>query len=382
MIIVLCTTIPATLGFSTSIISRLKSEGHRVIIMSSDEAELSKRASEMGVEYKYVPFYRGINPLKDVKAIRKLRKLLRKLEPDIIIGATPKAAMVTMITGKLAGIKKRVYHIYGLPYETAKGVRLQILKLIERITGACATHIVPIGSSVKESTLSNKLFKPRKIIQKGLLTVGGVNTVRFNPDAMINDRRAIREGLGVSENDIIIGYVARYTYDKGFCDLIDLWKRLKKNPKIHLMLVGSMDTRVPVVQSIVDEFFSELRVHNMGYHTDVERMFSAMDIFLFPSYREGFGNVSIEASAMGIPVVTYNVTGCKDAVENNVSGYVVGFKDYDAIENKISELANDKNLRIKLGKQGRKRVSELFTVEKVASNFVETINTLNDAPEA
>ena len=372
--IVLCCTIPETFVFSTKIIEDLKKEGHKVIIMSSNPELLKSKANSLDVDFKHIPFYRGINPLKYVGSIRKITKELRRLKPDILIGATPKAAMVSMIGGKLAGVKNRIYHIYGLPFETAKGLKLKLLLAIERLTGFFATNIIPIGTSVKESTLKRKLFNPNKIRQKGLLTVGGVDINRFDPVKLKDKGFQIREELDIKNDEIVIGYVARYTYDKGFFDLIDLWQTLKQNPKIHLLLAGSMDEREPLTLEIIDPFLQDNRVHNVGFKSDIEEIFAAMDIFLFPSYREGFGNVSIEASSMGIPVITYDVTGCKDAVENDTTGYTVAFKDYNEIIEKVNNLIYDKKLRYELGEQGKKRVKDHFTLEQVSLNFRQLIN--------
>lgn len=372
--IILCCTIPGTFSFSYKIIEHLKISGYKVILMSSDENRLQQIATHLDVDYRHIPFYRGMNPIKDICAIRVLRKTLKVLKPDIVVGATPKAGMVSMIGAKLASVKNRVYHVYGLPYETAKGIKKNVLKLIEKITATNATSIIPIGTSVKQELINNKLVKATKIHQMGLLTVGGVDIARFNPEKLQEQRKKIREELGVDNDDIIIGYVARLTYDKGFLDLIDLWQKLKDNKRIHLLIVGEKDSRVPLSQNIMDRFFAENRIHYAGYQKEVEKMFAAMDIFLFPSYREGFGNVSLEASAMKIPVVSYDVTGCRDAVEDGISGYTVPFQDYDAVLNRITTLIENKNLRLKIGEQGRERIINSFTLDIVARNLLDSFH--------
>lgn len=212
------------------------------------------------------------------------------------------------------------------------------------------------------------------MIQHGLLTVGGVDIDRFNPVALEREGKELRHSLNIPDGDIVIGYVARLTYDKGFGDLVDIWGRIKKHKNVHLLIVGSVDRRVPLPEEMLDSFFSQERVHNLGFRMDVEKCFAAMDIFLFPSYREGFGNVSIEASAMEIPVITYDVTGCKDAVQNDVSGFIVPFRDYNAVVSRLKELSDNEDLRLRLGRQGRQRVMEYFTNEIVANNFIDIIH--------
>lgn len=376
MKIAICTTVPCTLGFISEIVANLKKNDHEVIIISSDESELRTVADGFGVNYICIPFYRGMNPLKDLKAIALLAKELKQAKPDMVVGATPKAAMVSMIAARSVRVPIRIYHIYGLTYETAHGLMLRILKTIETITGNCATHIVPIGNSVKESTLKNKLYPSRKFIQIGQLTVGGVDPKRFDPDKLKEDRKLLRDQLGITDEDFVIGYVARFTYDKGFCDLIDIWNRIQQDDSLHLLIAGEMDERAPMDKTMLEEFFKHPRVHNMGNVADIERIFSAMDTFLFPSYREGFGNVNIEASSMRIPVISYDVTGCKDAVTNEVSGYTVPFKDYDTVISKIHQLHHNPSLRFQLGNNGRQIVLNNFTCEIVASNFASIIDAI------
>lgn len=373
-----CITIPSTFKFGFTVIRKLRDAGYDVTLLSSSEDELAAMANELGVKYIHVPFYRGMNPFKDVAAINQLYKIFRADKPDIVMAATPKASMVAMIAARLAGIKNRIYHIYGLPYETAHGLKKKLLLSIEKLTGACATTIVPIGTSVKESTLAYNLYPLSKISQSGLLTIGGVDVEKFDPALKQTVGKELRRQHALTDNDIVIGFVARFTYDKGFTDLIELWQQIKtRYNNVYLMVAGSMDKRVPLPQETVDNFFNDKRVINLGYRRDIQNVFAAMDIFLFPSYREGFGNVSIEASAMEIPVVTYDVTGCKDAVENGVTGYSVPFKDYDAVMTRLSELIENPELRSTLGEKGRKRVIDNFTLETVADNLYAVIDNLD-----
>ncbi|MDE6247104.1 MAG: glycosyltransferase family 4 protein [Muribaculaceae bacterium] len=370
------TTVPITFGFCEQYIMDLKSLGHECIIASSDIDALKDLAHKWGLNYVYLPLYRGMNPMKDVKAIVKTRDELSRLKPDVLIAATPKAAMVSMIAGKISGIKNRVYHIFGLPFETAVGLKRKLLLQIEKLTGKFATGVIPIGSSVLESIQEQKIFAPAKLHLTGLLTTGGVDLKRFDPDALKGIGQNIRRQHGIKDTDVVIGYVARFTQDKGFIDLTEIWEKIKGNNNVHILLAGEMDSRAPLPNQILDDFINQDRVHYLGYREDIESIFAAMDIFLFPSYREGFGNVNLEASAMRVPVITYNVTGCKDAVQNNITGYVVPFKDYESIVLKINELIDNPSIRKKFGEQGRSMVQKYFTTKIVGQNLIAALNTI------
>lgn len=373
-----CCTIPGTFTFSTEVFRYLQERGNQIILISSEKEKLKALAKSLGVKYYYVPFRRSISPLADLACIWKLIKYFRNTSPDIVVGATPKAAMVSMIAARMADIKHRIYHVYGLPFETAKGFRRKLLSGIERFTGYCATKVVPIGTSVKERLLSLGIIPQYKMVQPGLLTVGGVDPQRFSPDRFIPLRNETRTYIGIPENCKVIGFVGRLTEDKGLTDIISIWDKIKRRDDVCLLIIGDMDERVPIPKETCDSFFAEDRVFHIGFTDEIEKYFAVMDIFLFPSYREGFGNVNIEAQAMKIPVITYEVTGCRDAVEDNVTGYCIPFKNHDAMCARLDMLLDTPDLRDKLGFAGRQRVLAFFTRSRVSSDFIRFLTDLQN----
>jgi predicted glycosyltransferase len=148
--IVICYTIPITFIFATEIIARLKKEGYQVILISSHKQELINVANSLNVDYYYIKITRDFNVIRDITAIIKMIFVFKKLKPFIVIGATPKAALLSMIASKISGIKHRIYHVFGLPFETAYGLKRSILLLSEKTTSLCARSIIPISSSLKK----------------------------------------------------------------------------------------------------------------------------------------------------------------------------------------------------------------------------------------
>lgn len=372
-----CCTIPATFNFSMEVFSFLRDRGDQVILISSEKEKLSALGRKIGVKYFYLPMRRSISPVSDIRCIGRLRRFLADVKPDIVIGATPKAAMISMIASRLAGVRHRIYHIYGLPLETAHGIKRHILEWVERVTGRCATVVIPISNSVKERTIELGLFPSGKLVQPGLLTVGGVDPLRFSPDRFDKSKDEIKAAIGIPNGDKVIGFIGRLTYDKGLKDIIDIWSRMNPSVGISLLIVGDIDERVPLSADMTESFFYDKKVFHIGYNNEVEKYFSVIDIFLFPSYREGFGNVNVEAQAMKIPVISYDVTGCRDSVENGVTGYTVPFRDYDAVIDKLHQLLSDDDLRAELGASGRHRVIANFTRNHVADDFLSFISVLD-----
>lgn len=374
--IVFCCTVPSTFNFSKKIFKEFETNGWEVIIISSNKDELELFASENNIRHEFFPFSRSISPLKDFKSIIRFRKLIKKINPDVIVGATPKASLITMIGAKLAGIRHRIYHIYGLPYETAGGIMRTILKAVERITASCATDIIPISPSVRTEYIRNGLCRAEKIADCKCLTVGGVDMMRFNPDILSEFRKNMRASLGIPDRAKVIGFVGRLTNDKGIEDIIYVWEHIDPTDDTFLVLVGDLDTRDAFSPEKFNEFTGKPNVIHVPFNAHVEQYFAIMDLFLFPSHREGFGNVSVEAQSMNIPVVAYDVTGSRDAVSDGMTGQLIEFRNKPLMSDTVKRLLSDSDELRKYSSCARQFVAENYSTEKVASNLFRTISTI------
>jgi glycosyltransferase involved in cell wall biosynthesis len=375
--IVICYTIPATFIFATDIITILKDEGNHVILMSSCEEELTKVSKSLNVDFISIDITRKVSIYKDLATLVKMSNLLRKLKPDIVIGATPKSALISMIASKFAGVNHRVYHILGLPYETATGIKKIILISIEKITSFCANSIIPISTSLRIEYETKFKFIKNKIHTTGSLSIAGVDLDKFDSGRFVDTKNQIKKDLGIPTNYFIIGFVARLTVDKGVGDFIDLWDRLKKiYDNIAVMIIGERDSRDAYNQDLLNIFFEDPNVFHIRHTNEVEKYMSIMNVFVLPSFREGFGNVNIEASAMKVPVVSYNVTGCKDSVKDGFSGFLVKKNDINALVEKVSYFIDSPLEAEKIGSQGRMYAEKYFNRSKIALGFVNFLNTL------
>jgi len=375
--IVFCYTTPATFIFATDIITILKEEGNHVILMSSCQEELIKVAQSLNVDFISIDFTREISIYKDLATLIKMSNVLRKLKPDIVIGATPKSALISMIASKFAGVNHRIYHILGLPYETATGIKKIILTFIEKITSFCASRIIPISTSVRIEYETKFKFIKNKIQTTGSLSIAGVDLERFDSSRFLYIKDQIKKDLGIPNNYFIIGFVARLTVDKGVGDFIVLWDRLKKKyDNIAVMIIGERDSRDAYNQDLLNVFFQDPKVFHIKQTNEVEKYMAIMNVFVLPSFREGFGNVNIEASAMKVPVVSYNVTGCKDSVKDGFSGFLVKKNDINALVEKVSYFIDSPLEAEKIGSQGRLYAEKYFNRSKVSFGFVNFLNTL------
>ncbi len=375
--IIFCYTVPSTFIFTTDIITILKDKGYKVILMSSNEQELMEVAKSLNVDFVFFDFTREFSIYRDLATLIKMINLLRKLKPEIVIGATPKSALISMMASKFVGVNHRIYHILGLPYETATGIKKTILLLVEKLTSFCATRIVPISSSVSKEYEIKFKFTKNIFHNIGLLSIAGVDLKKFDNNRFVFIKDQIKKDIGIQNNYFIIGFVGRLTVDKGVGDFIALWNGIKKKyDKVAVMIIGDTDSRDGFDQNLLNVFFEDQNVFHFAKTNEVEKYMSIMDVFVLPSYREGFGNVIIEASSMKVPVVSYNVTGCKDSVKDGFSGILVEKNNINSLISAVSYFIDYPSEKEKFGDQGRSYVEKYFSRYNIALNFVKFINNL------
>ncbi len=325
----------------------------------------SNHLQEYSVQKNFTPIsvniFREINPIADFKAILFLRKEIIKEKIDIVVGHTPKGAMIAMVASYFAGVKQRIYFRHGLMYETSKGIKRRLLKGIERLTAGLATKVVCVSESVKQLSESQKLGNPKKNILLNKGTCNGLNSVKFSRDSIsLSDVEALKLKYNVSVNDIVVGYVGRIVKDKGINELLSAWKILtSKYDNLKLLLVGPFEERDSIGSSQKEYITSNSSIIHTGLIDDVTPLYMLMDMFVLPSYREGFPTVILEASAMELPIITTRSTGCLDAIIENETG-IFSEIEGNALMRNIEFYLLNKDIGKQHGINGRKFVVENF----------------------
>lgn len=317
------------------------------------------------IDYIQIPIERKISLFADIKSISILIRLIRQENFDIVVGHTPKGAMVAMIASKLARVKSRIYYRHGLIYTTASGLKRIIFKAVERFTALLATNIVNVSPSLSQLAVKDKLNSDSKQTVIGSGTCGGIDTIdTFNPDKISADTvSALRHTLGIPDGAFIVGFCGRLCHDKGIIELIDgfkLFKQAHLEIDAQLLLVGPYDSRDILPQSIKDEIESNPSIIAPGAisHHYLPNYYSLMDVFVFPSYREGFGMTVIEASAMRVPILVSRSHGCVDSIREDVTGRYIDLTP-QSIASSLTEMLN-RELRQRLGNAGRDFVTANF----------------------
>lgn len=324
---------------------------------------------QLSESLNYTPFAvnvtRRISPITDLKAIFKIYKFIKDNNIDTVIGHTPKGGMVAMIAAFFAGVNNRVYFRHGIIYETSKGLKRFLLKNIDRLSGTLAKKVVCVSNSVKKISECDKLNNPSKNIVLGLGTCNGIDTEnKFNPEK--NDLAtlpSITKNLQLSEDNFVIGYVGRLVKDKGINELIESWKILRiKYKNLKLLLVGPIEDRDTISNESKIIIETDENIINTGFVLNAAPYFSLMDVFILPTYREGFPTVSLEASSMKLPVLISKATGCEESIVENKTGIFIKNNPQDIAE-KIEYYIQNPEMKIIHGLKGR---------EFVRGNFEET----------
>lgn len=287
-----------------------KERGYEFHVACSPSDELVSLSKEFGFEAFPVPILRSISPVQDIITIAKIYRYIRRENFDIVIAHSPKGGLLGMISGYLARVPKRIYFRHGLVFETAVGFSRKLLINIERITAAFSHCIVNVSPSIIESSNNLKLNPPHKNVLLGNGTCNGIDVNRFV-------HRPVHSDFTVTT----IGFVGRLCKDKGIYELIGAWILLRKEyPALRLLLVGPLDERDKLDTAITDQIYADPAIEYVGEVDDTSPYYNSMDIFVLPSYREGFPTVTLEASASGLPVVTTRVTGCIDSIREQETG--------------------------------------------------------------
>lgn len=337
-------------------------KGIKFYVACQPSEHLNQYAQLMGFEKKEINILREINLVEDYRAIKELVAFIKKEGIEVVIAHTPKGGLIGMIAAYLAGVKHRNYFRHGLVYETATGFKKMILKACEKLSGLLATKVVCVSPSVLKISEKERLNASFKNVLLNHGTCNGVDaTFRFNPSrfnsTLFTD---LKRKLGIGDNERVIGFVGRLANDKGVNELLASWKIIRAQyADVKLLIVGPFDERDILGKGVREALKNDERIIFTGMITDTSPYYGIMDIFILPSYREGFPTVVLEASSMELPVITTKATGCKDSIIENETGLFIDFVP-ENIAKAIKFYLDNPEMRIIHGKNGRAFVTENF----------------------
>ncbi|WP_141651276.1 glycosyltransferase family 4 protein [Microbacterium sp. 3J1] len=337
----------------------LREDGWDVTLICGDGPGVSEMASTAGVTFAPLAMRREPSPVSDLRSLVGAVRLLRRIRPDVLVYATPKASLIGSIAGRITRVPRLVYELWGLRLETAQGVARRIFAALESTTSRLSTVVIANSASLADRARALGVNGGRRVVVLGAGSSHGVDSDFFMPgagSAALSPETALR--LGESER-VTIGFIGRIHPDKGIDTLIDALRILgERGRAIQLLLVGGDDG------AVLDEELEQLRtvvpVHIEGFAADVRGALSAMDLLVLPSRREGFPNVVLEAAAMEVPAVVSDATGCRDSVVHGVTGRIARTGDPVSLADEIDALLVDDESRRRIGRAARANVVRDF----------------------
>lgn len=291
------------------------------------------------IHYIPVPMERGIS-IAGVKAMLEMEKIFQREKFDLIQYSTPNASLYASMAGKLAHVPVRLYCQWGLVFVGFQGLKRKIFQMEEKYVCHLSTHIEPDSNSNLRFAHEIGLYPKSKgsVIWNG--SACGVNLTKFDISNKEEYRKDIREQLDIPEDAFVYGFVGRITRDKGINELLEAYKKL--NDDSYLIMVGRSEVDETINQELYTWASKNEKIKFTGYTTVVEQYLSAMDCYILPSYREGFGMGVVEAEAMGVPVIVTDIPGPIDAMIDNETGIVVQKADVESLYNAMISIREDK----------------------------------------
>jgi glycosyltransferase involved in cell wall biosynthesis len=325
-----------------------------------------------------VKMSRGIDPKGMFNAINEMTKIFKENRFDIVQYSTPNASFYASIAAKKAKIPVRLYCQWGLVYLGFSGIKRKIFKFIEKTVCKNSTDVQPDSKGNLDLCRGNGFYSKEKsrVVWNG--SANGIDLDKFDYSKKELYSQQIHKEYNISEDKIVLGFLGRVGKDKGFEELMASFKMLnKKYDNLCLLYVGPNEKPDTVSHESL-EYFEKCPdiIYTGGWVDDTERYFAAMDILIFPSYREGFGSVVIEAESMGVPVVVSDIPGPQNGMLDGVTGYKVPAREVDPIVEKTSILIEDELLREQFGKAGNIFVRENFAANILIKKIIENRNWL------
>lgn len=365
-------TLPRAFGFFLKPqMDHLFHMGHRLTFISSYDAALTARFPR---EYRYlvVPMKRGLDLLRMPLLIWSLYRIFKKECFDLIQYSGPNAALYAAIAGRLAGVPVRIYAQWGIRYVGFSGIARWAFKMVERLTCLCSTVIQPDSVGNLKFAISERLYPSDKgrVIWNG--SACGVDLVKFNIEKKNEWHRDTRMNLGLPAEAFVLGFVGALRRDKGLDELLIAFRSLlAENQNLWLLLAGDKDFYSTVDPGLRDFAEHCPRVIFSLPSPEIPKLLAAIDLFVFPSYREGFGSVVIEAEAMGVPVLVSDIPGPVDAIQPGITGLVVEVRDWRGLASAIRNLSSDPSRLISMGRAAVPFVKERFEQKELMTRFGE-----------
>ncbi|HBC02688.1 MAG: glycosyltransferase family 1 protein [Aequorivita sp.] len=339
-----------------------------VVAISAVKEKLEAYGKKEGVRVFPLELTRKITPIKDIAAVFKLYRFLKKEKPSIVHTHTPKAGIVGMTAAWFAGVPNRLHTVAGMPLMEASGFKRKVLNFVEKLTYRFATEVYPNSKGLYDFIIAENFTKASKLSIIGNGSSNGIDTKYFDPVSYSeNDKISLRDKLKIPQGHFLYIFVGRLVKDKGINELITAFSKLSdSNNAISLLLVGPFENDLdPLLPESLSTIEKHPNIYTVGYQSDVRPYFSIADALVFPSYREGFPNVVMQAGAMGLPSIVTDINGCNEIIAHGKNGLIIPSKDTQALYNSIKQLSTKPSLFANLKANSREMITSRYERQQV-----------------
>lgn len=364
------TTIAGSLNFFKGQYQLLLSD-FDITAIASDKKRLKEVGEENHIKIHHIPMEREISILKDIYCLICFIFYFIRQRPYIVHGNTPKGSLLSMIAAWITRVPIRIYMCHGLRYQGCGGLKRKLLMFMERISCRCATEIICVSHGIKEVLIEDRITNKEPIvIWNG--SVQGIDMGKFNPDN-ITDKQGLKGKYGIEDDDFVLTFVGRIVKDKGINELVEAFEYLSlKYSDIKLLLIGwNEDKGNPVSDKTKEIIDNNKNIIATGPQSNIVPFLSITDLFVFPSYREGFGLSLMEAGAMNVPSIASNIPGCNEVIIDGLTGLLIEPRSTSAIIESIEKLYNDRELLDYLKSNCRKSIIERYEQNQLWQHYRE-----------
>lgn len=399
--IIRTSTVPISLNILLKGQLKFLSKRFVVIGVSSRGKDLIEVENREGIKSISVEMERGISPFKDLISLIKLYQVLSKEKPQIVHSITPKAGLLTMLAGKMTGVPIRMHTFTGLIFPTKTGLLQKLLIKMDQLLCWAATNIYPEGNGVKDDLIKFKITsKPLKVLANG--NVNGIDLNYFSKDCISEQIQSkLKKELSIQPDDFVFVFVGRLVGDKGINELVEAFQKLEirdqklgisSEPQISslqspisnsqsripkLLLVGPLETELdPLKEETLKEIKTNPNIINVGFQKDVRPYFAIANALVFPSYREGFPNVVMQAGAMELPSIVSDINGCNEIIVEGENGTIISVKNAEAITVAMQKLMEDKDYYLSLKNNARPMIQARYEQSVVWNALLDEYNML------
>ncbi|HEY9005618.1 MAG TPA: glycosyltransferase family 4 protein [Ohtaekwangia sp.] len=357
----------------------MREQGFDVYTMSAGGKEVSEVLKEGG-EHIEVPLTRKITPVQDLICLGKIIQVIRTIRPHIVHTHTPKAGLLGMLAAWICRVPVRMHTVAGLPLVEATGLKRFTLVITEKITYFCATRVYPNSAGLKDYMIQSMGAREDKLKIIGRGSSNGIDTVYFRrSDDIEKQVDELRSKYGIRKEDVVFSFVGRIVKDKGIGEIIKAFRRISSQAetKVYLLLIGSFEQDLdPLSKEDYDFLHNGENVILAGFQSDVRPWIAASDAFVFPSYREGFPNVVMQACCLMVPCIVSDINGCNEIIQHEKTGIVVPVKDAEAVYQAMVMLMEHPRLRTSYSLAARNYIVDNFDQRFVWKELLNEYNML------